>query len=426
MISARLAAAAAPVLPPSRWGGALARLGFGAPVHALLLHAPAGPALALADGTPHAGFEPWCTQHAGARCRLWVAPSAGFDLVAPEGLALADADLPGWARRQFVHFHGDAAAAWPLAVWHAGGGGRGVAAWPAASGAALESLRATAARHGVVLLGVHPALPALHAALRREADAVRRGGVVLFHLEPEGGGPVTMLELSGGGLSAVRRRRLDGATAARADQPLRRDGAWTLATLRDARGGAWAGDFLRPVPGPARAALLVLALAGTLLAGAALDARQAHAERAQALAVVPVASPREPSVRPRDTARPLGASGAPGAPGAGAGTEQAALERRLDHRWDQVFAASERATRAGVTWLSLAHESGSELRLQGLAAHRGAALAAAAALRREAGFERVVLARVEAAAEGGVGERFELVAQAAHPGEAVRGAESRR
>lgn len=87
----------------------------------------------------------------------------------------------------------------------------------------------------------------------------------------------------------------------------------------------------------------------------------------------------------------------------------------LDHRWDQLFAALEAHTPAGLQWLRLEHEAeAGEVQLEGLASEGRLALQVVDALAAEPRWHEVAMSRLEAGqgAEG-ASLRFELRARTA-------------
>jgi len=149
-----------------------------------------------------------------------------------------------WARSLLQHYHGDAAALWPLAAWQTGRR-QGVSAL---HGVSLDGLRSTAAGLGVRLSGVAPWWSCVlrlagqqHARLRTEA--ARLLVVEATH--------VTALGLDGGRLATIELRRLDDATTTalarwNAAQPER----FTFALGYGLRGGAAEGvDMPLPLSG---------------------------------------------------------------------------------------------------------------------------------------------------------------------------------
>jgi len=87
----------------------------------------------------------------------------------------------------------------------------------------------------------------------------------------------------------------------------------------------------------------------------------------------------------------------------------------LDHRWDQLFAALEANTPAGLQWLRLEHEAeAGEVQLEGLATEGRLALQVVDALATEPRWHEVAMSRLEAGqGADGASLRFELRARTA-------------
>lgn len=87
----------------------------------------------------------------------------------------------------------------------------------------------------------------------------------------------------------------------------------------------------------------------------------------------------------------------------------------LDHRWDQLFAALEAHTPAGLQWLRLEHEAeAGEVQLEGLATEGRLALQVVDALAAEPRWHEVAMSRLEAGqGADGASLRFELRARTA-------------
>lgn len=186
-------------------------------------------------------FAAWARQHPGACARLWLSGWWTLDLLADPALPLPDdRALLAHLRPLLQHYHGESAAAWPLAAWRAGRC-RGASAlhgldWPA--------LRAPAQRHGIALQSVQPWWPrALALALQREPALGRAAPARLLLVE---GTLLQVLDLQRGALAGLQQRRLAAATPA------------ALA------------DWLAAAGGPAPAGVLGCGLAGAApaLAGA--------------------------------------------------------------------------------------------------------------------------------------------------------------
>jgi hypothetical protein len=125
------------------------------PAHGLLLSRSASGAHTL---QPDA-FDAWCRQHRGHDCMLWLAADLVHDMPVDAALPLGDdAALLAYARPLLAHYHGDAALAWPLAAWQAGGwrDGHSLRGVSALHGVAPAALQAAASGAGVRLRGLRP------------------------------------------------------------------------------------------------------------------------------------------------------------------------------------------------------------------------------------------------------------------------------
>lgn len=198
----------------------------------------------------HADLAAAFAAHRGRRVLLWLSSAVLVETPCPDGLPLADdAAALEWARGVLQHYHGEAAAGWPLAAWQ-GARRRGVSAWRAPS---LAPVHAAARAAGVHLAGVRPWWPAvLRQALRHDAT-LARGPARLLMAE----GPcLTTLELADGAPDDVQVRRLAGADGAalaawHATQPARATRAVGYGLRDTAAAGALALDaeaLARPAP----------------------------------------------------------------------------------------------------------------------------------------------------------------------------------
>lgn len=343
------------------------------------------------ENRSYTGFEAWCAAHAGRACMLWLGSSGLADLVCDAGAPLHAPDArSAWARRVLQHYHGEAAAGWAMLPW------RRRAAWgvTALRTPALETLRASASAHGVRLHAVRPLWPVLLDRLLVQRPALRSARAAQAWLVEAGAGQalLTRVTLAAGRLQSVQRRRLAAPWPAQMQRvleeepPLSAD-AVALLWMGEAPAGplpvspaltllpphagvlpeAGRGpDFLKPQPRPGRLAWAWLATASAVLAVTAWDARLAWQLHDQAARL---ALPAARSVR-----------SAP--PPVRVNPEQAALLRRLHHPWQAVFGASEAPAAAGLRWLSLEHQAGGDLLLQGVAGEPGPVQSVAAQLRR--------------------------------------------
>ena len=204
----------AAALAPLPWRSRLA------PAHALWWHpdglwdhGPQGlpwrPADAIAPPQHHASLAAWAEGRRGQAARLWLSGSCLHELLIDTGLPLADdAALLRYARGVLQHYHGDAAAGWPLAAWQAAGA-RGVTALHSV---ALDSLQATLRGAGVALRSVRPAwCQALAVAARRQPALLQGASTRLLVVE---GLHFTQLDLAQGRLVGLQHRRLVQASEA--------------------------------------------------------------------------------------------------------------------------------------------------------------------------------------------------------------------
>lgn len=159
-------------------------------------------------------------------------------------------------------------------------------------------------------------------------------------------------------------------------------------------------DFLQPRRALHPASWLILALAGAAALLAAVDARQAWQQRAQALQQVEDARQR------LDRAQAAARRPAPRA--APSRNDPPVL---LDHPWRDVFLAVEGASVPGIHWLAFEHDVEGSLRLEGETADAGAALQATEALRGMPGWRDVGLNRLERSDSPGGGQRFDIKAR---------------
>lgn len=192
-----------------------------APAHALWWHpdglwdhGPQGLPWRQADpGVPpqqHASLAAWAEGRRGQAARLWLSGAALHDVLIETGLPFADdaddAALLAYARGVLQHYHGEAAAAWPLAAWQAAGA-RGVSALHAV---ALDSLQASLRSAGVALRSVRPAwCQALAFAARRHPPLLQGARSRLLVVE---GARLTQLDLAQGRLVGLQHRRLAEAS----------------------------------------------------------------------------------------------------------------------------------------------------------------------------------------------------------------------
>lgn len=159
-------------------------------------HQPAAP-------RHHASFDAWCQAHPGRACRLALSGWLLHELLLDAQLPLADdGSRLAAARSLLQHYHGEAAAHWPLAAWHAGGR-HGVSAL---HGAALDVLQASAGRAGVALQRVSPAWSLALPWAQQQQPAL--AGAASARLLVVDGALVTQIDLAGGRLQQLLQRRL--------------------------------------------------------------------------------------------------------------------------------------------------------------------------------------------------------------------------
>ncbi len=167
------------------------------------------PVAAVGPPRRHASFDAWCQAMPGHGCQLILSGWLLHELVLDPALPLADDTARlGYARGLLQHYHGEAAALWPLAAWRAGGQ-HGVSALHALT---LPALQTSARQAGVALRTVRPwwslalvlaqqQLPAL-----ASADSAR--------LLVVDGLLVTQIDLARGRLRQLQQRRLAEASPA--------------------------------------------------------------------------------------------------------------------------------------------------------------------------------------------------------------------
>ena len=152
----------------------------------------------------HDTLAAWCETHRGSDVRLILSSRLTHQVVVRDrNLPLFEpADLERYARHQLVHYHGSAAADWPLAVWLAGAQ-RGASAL---HGIDMAACRSDAQRCGVRLRNVEPAWAVALRFARRETPALAhamRAAVALVE-----GEQLCWLVLERGALVSLRQRML--------------------------------------------------------------------------------------------------------------------------------------------------------------------------------------------------------------------------
>jgi len=135
---------------------------------------------------------------AGSLAHSWALVNADLPLA-------SRAELTAYARHQFQHFHGPAAAAWPLAVWAQG---RCHAAC-ALHGIDLQQLHAQARAHDVLVLSLQPWWSvALRVACRIRPQWARRPRQALVLVDAS---VATWVLCHQGAVQSVSQRRLGAA-----------------------------------------------------------------------------------------------------------------------------------------------------------------------------------------------------------------------
>ncbi len=402
--------------------------------------APQAEALAPAD---------WLAREpAGGPLQLIVSEQLQQQLVCEPGLPLADAPaIAAYARQLFHHYFGAAAQRWALAPWQAGS---------ARGAAALAGLDLAALQGEGRLRSLRPVWAQL--LQRLAVDEPAWFGAARARLLWVEGALLTVLELRGGQLSALRHQRLAAPTlaaldallaglgdtpdpqqllllgygldaAAAAPRPgLRQLGrldaalpdlAWLLPPAK-VPAGLPRPDFIAQAARSARLAW-PLALCGTLvLATAGWEAWQSQAQLQRRAAQVAGLQARLQKAPPA-AARPSVQQRRQQGQQARAEQQQLRLlgEARdsLAQPWGALLATVEQAGQGAdgrhLSWLGLEHAAARrELRLEGLAPDQALALQLAERLAAAPGWDEVVLTRFQQAqGGGGAAQRFELRAR---------------
>ncbi len=157
----------------------------------------------------HAGFDAWCQSHPGHGATLVLSAWLLHELLLQPQLPLADdAASLHYARALLQHYHGEAAAQWPLTAWRAAGR-RGVSAL---HGLNLQALQASARQSGVALRQVRPWWSmALALAVQQAPPLASVDSARLLLVD---GSLVTLLTLARGRLAQLQQRRLADASPA--------------------------------------------------------------------------------------------------------------------------------------------------------------------------------------------------------------------
>jgi hypothetical protein len=151
----------------------------------------------------HPSFEAWCQAMPGHGCQLVLSAWLLHELLLDAQLPLRDDTARlAYARALLQHYHGEAAAQWPLAAWQAGGR-HGVSALHALT---LSALQASARQGDVALRSVRPWWSlALAAACQRHPVLAAAAQARLLVVD---GSLVTQIELAQGRLQLLLQRRL--------------------------------------------------------------------------------------------------------------------------------------------------------------------------------------------------------------------------
>lgn len=162
----------------------------------------------------HRDFEAWCQAHPGRGCSLILSAWLLHELLLDAQQPLADDTARlAHARSLLQHYHGDAAAQWPLAAWHAAGR-RGVSALHALT---LPHLQSIARGSGVALRTVRPWWSLALALAMQQLPRLAHGDAARVLVAD--GALVTQIDLSRGRLTHLQQRRLPQATLAALPAP---------------------------------------------------------------------------------------------------------------------------------------------------------------------------------------------------------------
>lgn len=157
----------------------------------------------------HASFDAWCQAMPGRGCQLILSAWLLHELLLDAQLPLADDTARlAYARGLLQHYHGDAAAQWPLAAWQAGGR-HGVSALHALT---LPALHASARPAGVSLRRARPWWSMAMATAWQQAPTLARAAS--GRLLVVDGALVTQIELARGRVQQLLQRRLADARPA--------------------------------------------------------------------------------------------------------------------------------------------------------------------------------------------------------------------
>lgn len=414
-----------------------------------------------ADDAKPIAFADWCRAHPGAAAQITVSAQLLHELVCEPGLPLDDeAALQAYARQLFGHYFGAAAKSWPLATWRVAGPDKteqcGASALHGAAGAALQ---VAADPFDVSLRGVQPAwAPLLQRLAQQQPDWLSAPTAALVWVE---GQVLTWLLLQDGRPQVLRQLRLAAPTQAALAETLRElcapgeaghqakvlVGGYGLDADSLLESASWPGlqvlnrlDARRPEPAwfdvPALARtwlpepdflgvrshasalawpLLGLGLVALLVAAwSGFDGRQqlqqATQRKAEMQAELKQQAPKPPLVVSFKAA-----------PLKSAELEQqrsaAEVQALLRQPWEALLSHVEQAgagpqPAGALSWLALDFNAArQELRLEGLAQDKSAALSLVDRLAAAPAWRQVVLSRFQNAEQGLVGQRFELSAK---------------
>jgi hypothetical protein len=146
----------------------------------------------------HPDLDAWSAAHRDGSCDLWLSGTLVHEYVRHTMAALvSDATLIAEARGRFVHYHGEAAQAWPLAAWTAQGR-QGVSAL---HGIDLARIAAPLKAHRIHLHAIRPWWSRALAAALGQATSLRAAPVAALMVVERRF--VSLLHLHRGALTAL-------------------------------------------------------------------------------------------------------------------------------------------------------------------------------------------------------------------------------